>query len=215
MVNAKVHELLNQQINKEFYSAYLYLDMSNYYYDNNLDGFGNWFKIQAQEERDHALLFMKYMQSIGLKVTLEAIGKPDKVYASVLEPLFADLPAVENDLTADNIQPRIRGSLLMAFANRMGRAVLGTGNKSENAVGYCTLYGDTVGAIEPIGDIYKNPEAWEFFSKMTGGKLGPDMPMWGMMQNFNLETMMTMMGSAPESAIKALNKQLNAFDLVD
>ena len=66
-----------------------------------------------------------------------------------------------------------------------------------------------------IADIYKNPEAWEFFSKMTGGKMGPDMPMWSMMQNFNLETLMTMMGNAPESAIKALNKQLNAFDLVD
>jgi len=50
---------------------------------------------------------------------------------------------------------------------------------------------------------------------MTGGKLGPDMPMWGMMQNFNLETMMTMMGNAPESAMKALNKQLIVFDLVD
>ncbi|MBQ3505116.1 MAG: hypothetical protein IJA75_10505 [Oscillospiraceae bacterium] len=55
----------------------------------------------------------------------------------------------------------------------------------------------------------------EFFSKLTGGKLGPDMPMWAMMSNFNLETMMTMMGNAPESTLKALNKQLNAFDLVD
>ena len=55
----------------------------------------------------------------------------------------------------ENIQPRIRGTLLMAFANHAGAFVLGTGNKSENAVGYCTLYGDTVGAIEPIGDIYK------------------------------------------------------------
>ena len=66
-----------------------------------------------------------------------------------------------------------------------------------------------------IGDIYKNPEAWEFFSKMSGGKMGPDMPMWAMMQNFNLETLMGMMGSAPEGALKALNKQLNALDLVD
>ena len=51
--------------------------------------------------------------------------------------------------------------------------------------------------------------------QITGGKLGPDMPMWGMMANFNMETLMTMMGSAPESAMTALNKQLNAFDLVD
>ena len=66
-----------------------------------------------------------------------------------------------------------------------------------------------------IAQIHKNEAAWEFFSKMTGGKLGPDQPMWEMMQNFNLETMMTMLGSVPESAVKALNKQLNQFDLVD
>ncbi len=49
MLKKEVAALLEQQINKEFYSAYLYLDMSNYYYSKNLDGFGNWFKIQAQE----------------------------------------------------------------------------------------------------------------------------------------------------------------------
>ena len=86
-MNATVHNLLNQQINKEFYSAYLYLDFSNYYERVGLDGFANWYKIQAQEERDHALLFMKYMQNNGLKVTLEAIGKPDKEFTSVLQPL--------------------------------------------------------------------------------------------------------------------------------
>ena len=88
-MNDKIAALLNQQINKEFYSAYLYLDISNYYDSLDLDGYANYYMIQALEERDHALLFMKYMQSNGLKVTLEAIGKPDKVYASVLEPLEA------------------------------------------------------------------------------------------------------------------------------
>jgi len=86
-MNDKIAALLNDQINKEFYSAYLYLDMSNYYDELDLDGYANYYMVQAQEERDHALLFMKYMQSIGLKVTLEAIGKPEKVYNSVLEPL--------------------------------------------------------------------------------------------------------------------------------
>ena len=76
MLNPKVVELLNQQVNKEFYSAYLYLDFSNYYYDQELNGFGNWYKIQAQEERDHALLFMQYLQNNGEKVTLDAIAKP-------------------------------------------------------------------------------------------------------------------------------------------
>ena len=76
MLNAKVSELLNQQINKELYSAYLYLDFSNYYYDIGLDGFGNWYKIQAQEERDHALLFLQYLQNNDEKIVLEAIEKP-------------------------------------------------------------------------------------------------------------------------------------------
>lgn len=77
MLDRKVTELLNQQVNKEFYSAYLYLDFSNYYYDQGLDGFGNWYKIQAQEERDHALLFIQYLQNNGEKVELDAIAKPD------------------------------------------------------------------------------------------------------------------------------------------
>lgn len=76
MLDKRVVELLNQQINKEFYSAYLYLDFSNYYYDKGLDGFGSWYKIQAQEERDHALLFMQYLQNNGEKVVLEMIEKP-------------------------------------------------------------------------------------------------------------------------------------------
>ena len=61
--------------------------MFNYYDELDLDGYANYYMVQAQEERDHALLFMKYMQSIGLKVTLEAIEKPDKTFTSVLDPL--------------------------------------------------------------------------------------------------------------------------------
>ena len=86
-MNEKIAKLLNVQINKEFYSAYLYLDIANYYDALDLDGYANYYMIQAQEERDHALLFMKYMQNNGLKVTLEAIGKPDKEFTSVLQPL--------------------------------------------------------------------------------------------------------------------------------
>lgn len=86
-MNDKIAALLNQQINKELYSAYLYLDMANYYDELDLDGYANYYMIQAQEERDHALLFLKYMQSNGLKVTLEAIDKPDKVFTCILDPL--------------------------------------------------------------------------------------------------------------------------------
>ena len=86
-MNDKIAALLNQQINKEFYSAYLYLDMANFYDDMDLDGYSNYYMIQAQEERDHALMFIKYMQSNDLKITLDAIAKPDKVFKTVLDPL--------------------------------------------------------------------------------------------------------------------------------
>ena len=56
MLDAKVKELINAQINEEFFSEYLYLSFANYFYDNGLDGFANWYDIQAQEEHDHALL---------------------------------------------------------------------------------------------------------------------------------------------------------------
>ncbi|QUO33228.1 ferritin [Coprococcus sp. AF21-14LB] len=91
MLNAKVAELLNTQVNKEFYSAYLYLDFANYYETKGLDGFANWYKIQAQEERDHAMLFYQYLQNNNAKVTLEAIDKPDKVFSCNMGPLKAGL----------------------------------------------------------------------------------------------------------------------------
>ena len=91
MLNAKVHELLNAQINKEFYSAYLYLAFSNYFKERSLDGFANWYKVQAQEERDHAMLFFTYLQNEDQKVTLEAIGKPDKVFTCDMDVLKAGL----------------------------------------------------------------------------------------------------------------------------
>ena len=80
MLNKKVADLLNEQINKELYSAYLYLDMNNYFDKRGLNGFANWYMIQAQEERDHAMLIYKYMQNNDCPITLTAIAQPDKVF---------------------------------------------------------------------------------------------------------------------------------------
>lgn len=91
MLDIKVAELLNTQINKEFYSAYLYLDFSNYYTQEGLSGFANWYRIQAQEEKDHAMLFMQYLQNNNGAVVLEAIDKPDKTFDGFDEPLRAAL----------------------------------------------------------------------------------------------------------------------------
>ena len=87
MLNEKVAALLNDQIVKELYSAYLYLDFSNVYKEKGLDGFANWYRIQAQEERDHALLFFDYLHNNSEKVTLGAIDAPSVKLAELGDPL--------------------------------------------------------------------------------------------------------------------------------
>ncbi len=91
MLDKKVAELINTQINKEFYSAYLYLHFSNYYTEQGLNGFANWYSIQAQEERDHAMLMIQYMQNNDAPVTFESIEKPKAELSSNMDPLKAGL----------------------------------------------------------------------------------------------------------------------------
>ena len=90
-MDAKVSKLLNEQITKELYSAYLYLDFSIFYEQQGLDGFANWYMIQAQEERDHAMLFLKFLQNNGETVELGAVDKPDKELKVLMDPLRAGL----------------------------------------------------------------------------------------------------------------------------
>ncbi|MDR0524671.1 MAG: NAD+ synthase [Spirochaetaceae bacterium] len=73
-------------------------------------------------------------------------------FLTALEGIFENRPF---DLAEENLQARIRGTLLMAFSNKFNSMLLTTGNKSELAMGYCTLYGDTNGALGPIGDLFK------------------------------------------------------------
>lgn len=90
-MNEKVYELINDQINKEFYSAYLYLTFADYYADAGLDGYANFYMIQAQEERDHALIFRKYLLENDRVPQMKAIAQPDKTFNSYMEPLEAAL----------------------------------------------------------------------------------------------------------------------------
>lgn len=90
-MDKKVLDLLNQQINKELYSAYLYLDVANFYTSKGLDGFANWFEVQAKEEQDHAMLIYQYLHNNNQDVVLEAIGKPDQIYKELIDPLKAAL----------------------------------------------------------------------------------------------------------------------------
>jgi len=76
MISEQMVEALNKQLNKEFYSAYLYLNISNYFYNQDLNGYGNYFTVSAQEEEAHASLIRDYLIYQGAMVELEAIQKP-------------------------------------------------------------------------------------------------------------------------------------------
>ncbi|HTZ59802.1 MAG TPA: NAD+ synthase [Acidobacteriaceae bacterium] len=91
-------------------------------------------------------------QNLGICYKTIPINDLFGQYIKALDPLFQGR---EPDITEENIQSRIRGNLLMALSNKFNALVLTTGNKSEMAVGYCTLYGDMVGALAVIGDVVK------------------------------------------------------------
>lgn len=89
MLSENVANLLNTQVNKELYSAYLYLDFENFYKNKDLDGFANWYHVQVLEEMAHAQLIMQYLQDNGHLVTLEAIDKPNVSLNALNDPLEA------------------------------------------------------------------------------------------------------------------------------
>jgi NAD+ synthase (glutamine-hydrolysing) len=94
----------------------------------------------------------KLAANLGIRFETIGISELFADFNRALAPLFKGLAP---DTTEENIQPRIRGAILMALSNKFGALVLTTGNKSEMAVGYCTLYGDMVGALAVIGDLVK------------------------------------------------------------
>jgi len=99
MLDAKVAQLLNEQVNKEFYSAYLYLDIANFYASKGLDGFANWYQVQAKEEQDHARIFMNYILSRDAEVKLLPIEEVRTAWTSPLE-MFQDTLVHEKEATA-------------------------------------------------------------------------------------------------------------------
>ena len=90
--------------------------------------------------------------NLGIRFELLSINEIYQAACQTLAPVFAGLP---QDVTEENIQSRARGVLLMSISNKLGALVLSTGNKSELAVGYCTLYGDMVGGLAAISDVPK------------------------------------------------------------
>ncbi len=91
-------------------------------------------------------------QNLGIRFELIRITEIYEAYLQALHPVFAGREA---DVTEENIQARVRGNLMMSLSNKFGALVLSTGNKSELAVGYCTLYGDMAGGLAVISDVPK------------------------------------------------------------
>ena len=85
MLNKRLEIELNNQLNAELYSAYLYLSMASFLADKNLNGFSNWMKIQFQEEQAHAMKLYQFIIDRGGKVILEKIGKPQAEWAGIVE----------------------------------------------------------------------------------------------------------------------------------
>lgn len=91
MISEKMEALLNDQIRKEFYSAYLYLSFEAYFASRDLNGFAHWFRVQAMEERDHAIIFVNYLDQVGGRLRLQQIDAPEWDFKSIEEVLAKSL----------------------------------------------------------------------------------------------------------------------------
>jgi len=109
--------------------------------------------LPSQYSSDHSVNDSVQMaDTLGVKYDILPIEQLFKQFRVTLQPLFKELP---EDIAEENIQARIRGTLLMALSNKFGNILLNTSNKSETAVGYGTLYGDMSGGLSVLGDVYK------------------------------------------------------------
>ena len=89
MITKKIQAGFNEQINHEFYSAYLYLSMAAYFHSLNLEGFASWMRVQTKEETAHAMKFLDHLRDRGARVELEAIDKPKMKWTSPLDAFKA------------------------------------------------------------------------------------------------------------------------------
>ena len=115
-------------------------------------------------------------QRLGIPTLTVPIAGIMEAFSLALAPGLEHFPAWPGDVTLENLQARIRGVILASLANRAQALVLNTGNKSETAMGYCTLYGDTVGALSVIGDIAKTQvyALGRWFNAMKGREIIPE-----------------------------------------
>ena len=99
MIGKNMQDAMNEQINKELFSSYLYLSMAAYFEDKSLPGFANWMRVQADEEREHAMKFYDFILERGGKVQLKAIDAPKTEWSSTME-VVEEVAAHEAKVTA-------------------------------------------------------------------------------------------------------------------
>lgn len=161
MLNKKMEKAYNEQINAELFSAYLYLSMASYFEDKNLSGFGHWMRLQAQEEVEHAMKFIGYVQTRGGRVVLDKIDKPAAEWDS---PLAAFQGALEheqyitgriNDLVklANELNDYASGQFLLWYVEEQVE-------EEENATEICDK-------LELVGG---SPQGILFLDKELGGR---------------------------------------------
>jgi len=128
--------------------------------------------MPSQYSSDHSIADARRLaENLKVRFHLMPIADTYGSLMKVLKPAFDDKP---EDVTEENVQSRVRGLLLMAMANKHNAVVLSTGNKSEAAMGYATLYGDTVGALSVLADLYKH-QVYELARLANeGGELIPE-----------------------------------------
>ena len=118
----------------------------------------------------------KLAKNLGITTVTLPIGPLMEAFATALKPGLDLFEEKTGDVTFENVQARIRGTLITSLANRAGALVLNTGNKSEGAMGYCTLYGDSVGALAVIGDLTKTQvyAVGRWYNAHRGAEIIPD-----------------------------------------
>ena len=91
MITKEIAKMLNDQINLELHSGYLYLEFANYYEEQSLPGFAHWFNVQAVEEYEHAMRIRSFLNDCGVRVTFSPIGDTEKEFSDIKAPLHAAL----------------------------------------------------------------------------------------------------------------------------
>lgn len=151
MINEKLEKAFNVQINKEFYSEYLYLSMQAYFERLNLKGFVNWMSVQVQEERAHAMGMFDYLNQRGGNVVLEAIEKPETEWKSPLD-VFENVLKHEEYVTSSinelmDVAEEVKDRAAMSFLNWYLKEQVEEEDNVGNVLATLRLIGDDKKAL--------------------------------------------------------------------